>query len=165
VTYRSEPFDPDRHDVERFRCGEASLDDWLREQARPAAVRRTARTWVWTDAQDTVVGYYALSAHKVSREQVPSRIGRGGPVEVPAVLIGRLALAESLRGQGLGPVLLADALSRVVEATRTVAALLIVVDALHERVAVFYEGLGFTRLPDTLRLVQKLADVEAALGP
>ena len=82
MTYRSEPFDPDRHDVERFRCGEASLDDWLREQARPAAVRRTARTWVWTGAQDTVVGYY-----------------------------------------------------------------------------------GFTRLPDTLRLVQKLADVEAALGP
>jgi predicted GNAT family N-acyltransferase len=157
VSYRSESFDPDRHDVEHFRCGEASLDDWLREQARPAAVRRTARTWVWTDTEDTVVGYYALSAHKVSREQVPSKI--------PAVLIGRLALAESLRGRGLGPVLLADALSRVVEATRTVAARLVVVDALHEHAAVFYERLGFTRIPDTLRLVQKLADVEAALEP
>lgn len=165
MSYRSESFDPDRHDVEHFRCGEASLDDWLREQARPAAVRRTARTWVWTDTEDTVVGYYALSAHKVSREQVPSRVGRGGPVEIPAVLIGRLALAESLRGRGLGPVLLADALSRVVEATRTVAARLVVVDALHEHAAVFYERLGFTRIPDTLRLVQKLADVEAALEP
>ena len=71
VTYRSESLDPDRHDVEHFRCGEASLDDWLREQARPAAVRRTARTWVWTDGQGAVVGYYTLSAHKVSREQVP----------------------------------------------------------------------------------------------
>jgi hypothetical protein len=53
----------------------------------------------------------------------------------------------------------------VVEATRTVAARLVVEDASHERVAAFYEGLRFTRLPDTLRLVQKLADVEAALGP
>ncbi|MBW3640304.1 MAG: GNAT family N-acetyltransferase [Actinobacteria bacterium] len=165
MTYRSESFDPDRHDVEHFRCGEASLDDWLREQASPAAVRRTARTWVWTDTRGAVVGFYALSAHKVSREQVPSRIGRGGPVEIPAVLIGRLALAESLRGQGLGPVLLADALSRVLEATRTVAARLVVVEALHEQAAVFYERLGFTRLPGTLRLVQKLADVEAALQP
>ncbi len=128
-------------------------------------MRRTARTWVWTDAQGTVVGYYALSAHKVSREQVPPKIGRGGPVEIPAVLIGRLALAEALHRQGLGPVLLADALSRVVQATRTVAARLVVVDELHEQAAVFYERLGFTRLPDTLRLVQKLADVEAALEP
>lgn len=164
MTYRSERLDPERHDVRDFTCGEASLDLWLREQAVTATARRTARTWVWVDEDGAVVGYYALAAHRVAREDVPNTIGRGGPVEVPAVLLARLALSESLRGYRLGAVLLADALERIVDATQTVAARLVVVDALHERVAQFYESLGFRRIPGNLLLVQKITDIEAALG-
>ena len=137
---------------------------WLREQAAATARRRTARTWVWVDHEARVVGYYALAAHKISREQVPSRIGRGGPVEIPAVLLARLALSEPLRGHGLGAVLVADALERVVVATQTVAARVVVVDALAEPVARFYETLGFRRIPGSLRLVQKISDIAAALA-
>lgn len=164
MAYRSERLDPARHDVTGFTCGEASLDVWLREQAVPATARPTARTWVvWSDAEDRVVGYYALAAHKVAREEVPGKIGRGGPTEIPAVLLARLALSQSLRGQGLGQVLVADALTRIVEATQTVGARLVVVDALHETVARFCESLGFRRVPDSLLLVQKLTDIETAL--
>ncbi len=160
---RSERFDPERHDVREFVCGEPSLDTWLREQAAHSAPRRTARTWVWVDEDGAVVGYYALAAHKVVRDDAPSRIGRGGPLEIPAVLLARLALSEFLRGQGLGAVLVADGLQRVVDATQTVAARVVVVDALHERVAQFYESLGFRRIPASLLLVQKIADIELAL--
>lgn len=163
MEFRSERLDPERHDIHNFECGEVSLDSWLREQAAPATARRTALTWVWSGPEHTVIAYYALAAHKVAREDVPARIGRGGPAEVPAVLLARLALSRSLRGQGLGAVLVADALTRIVDATQTVAARLVVVDALHERVAQFYESLGFRRIPGSLLLVQKLADVEAAL--
>lgn len=165
MTFRSELFDPDLHDVGDFSCGESSLDEWLREQAASAGTRRTARTWVWTDSDGAVVAYYALAAHKVARDTVPSRIGRGGPSEIPAVLLARLALEKSLRGQGLGAVLVADALGRVVDATKAVAARVVVVDALHERVAMFYETLGFRRVPGSLLLVQKVADIEASLEP
>lgn len=160
---RSLSFDPDRHDVSGFSCGEEVLDVWLREQAATASRRGTARTWVWVDGMTQVVGYYALDAHKVAREQVPSRIGRGGPVEIPAVLLARLALSEHLRGRGLGAVLVADALERIITATRTVAARVVVVDALTEPVARFYEALGFRRIPGSLRLVQKISDIEAAI--
>jgi predicted GNAT family N-acyltransferase len=160
--YRSERFEPDRHDVAGFSCGEKSLDDWLRDQAASATKRGTARTWVWVDAENRVVAYYALTAHKVAREQIPSNIGRGGPQEVPAVLLARLALSQQLRGQGLGEVLVADALARVVTATQTVAARLVVVDAVSERVAQFYETLGFRRVARSLLLVQKIADIAAA---
>jgi GNAT superfamily N-acetyltransferase len=164
MTYRSQPFEPERHDVTGFRSGEPSLDTWLREQAAVAATRRTARTWVWIDDAESVVAYYALAAHKISREQVPAKIGRGGPAEIPAVLIARLALAESLRGHNLGEVLLADALARVLTATTVVGARVVVVDALHEKVAGFYEKLGFRRVPNSLVLVQKIADIEASFG-
>lgn len=163
MRYRSEALDPAVHEVASFRCGEASLDTWLGEQAVPATARRTARTWVWVDSSGQVAGYYALAAHRVAREDVPAKVGRGGPAEIPAVLIARLALSVSLRGRGLGDVLLADALGRVVDATQTVGARLVVVDALHERVAVFYERLGFRRVPGSLVLVQKVSDIEAAL--
>ncbi|WP_166983198.1 GNAT family N-acetyltransferase [Paramicrobacterium fandaimingii] len=74
-----------------------------------------------------------------------------------------MALDVHLRGSGLGAVLVADALDRVVTATKVVAARLVVVDALVEPVAQFYEQLGFRRIPGSLRLVQKVADIEAAL--
>ncbi|GAC1610919.1 MAG: GNAT family N-acetyltransferase [Mycobacteriales bacterium] len=166
MTPTSVPFDPDLHDPSEFSCGEPSLDGWLVTHATAESRRGSARVWVWVDEASTtptrILGYYSLSASKVARESLPKALGRGGPVEVPAVLIGRLALDASLRGQGLGEVLLADALSRIVEVTRTVGARFVVVGALHERAAVFYERLGFRRLPDSLLLVQKVADIQAA---
>ncbi len=163
MAYASELLDLSRHEVSTFACGEASLETWLREQAAAASARGTSRTWVWVDEGGVVVAYYSLAAHKVARDHVPAAAGRGGPAEIPAVLLARVALASNLRGQGLGAVLVADALARVVQATRTVGARLVVVDALHENVAGFYERLGFRRVPASLVLVQKIADVAAAL--
>lgn len=162
--FRSEPLDSHRHEFSAFRCGEPSLDTWLRDSAADQQVRGHSRTWVWLEGEPArVVGYHTLSAHLVARDEVPSRLGRGGPVEIPAVLLGRLALDASLRGQGLGPVLVADALGRVVEAARTVGARLVVTHALSEKVAAgVYEPLGFRRIPDSLTLVQKVTDIAAA---
>lgn len=161
MSFASVPFDPEL-DTSTFTCGEASLDKWLVADAEIETRRGSARVWVWLDEKGRVVGYYSLSASKVRRDDIPKSLGRGGPAEVPAVLVGRLALDHSLRGQNLGEVLLADALTRIVDATRTVGARFVVIDALHERVAVFYERFGFRRLPHGLLLVQKVADIAAA---
>jgi len=146
--------------------GEPELDTWLREHAAGAEARRVARTFVWCRVDDDVaVGYYSLAGHRLVRDDLPKSIGRGSPAEVPAVLLGRLAIDASLQGQGLGGALLADALTRVVAATELVAARFVVVDALHESAATFYEHHGFRRIEGTLRLVQKISWVVAALGP
>lgn len=152
-----------RDDVSAFRCGIDELDAWLRESAVPAALRGTAVTWVWAP-EGAVVAYYTLSAHVVRRDEVPSRFGRGGPREIPSVLIGKLALDVSLHGRGMGEVIVADALSRVLAATQVIGAKLVVVDALSADVASFYERLGFVRIPGSLRLVQRIKDIQAAAG-
>lgn len=162
MSFASVPYDPRQHDTSTFSCGEPSLDKWLLADAESETKRGSARVWVWLDEHGRVVGYYSLSASKVRRDDVPKALGRGGPLEIPAVLLGRLALDRSLRGQNLGEILLVDALSRVVDATRTVGVRLVVVDALHERVAAFYERLGFQRVPNSLLMVQKVADIAAA---
>jgi GNAT superfamily N-acetyltransferase len=93
------------------------------------------------------------------RDALPKSVGRGSPVETPVVLLARLALDQAHQGAGTGGALLADALGRIVVATQTVAARFVVVDAVHERAAIFYEHYGFRRIPQTLRLVQKVSDI------
>ena len=166
MAFRSEPLDPARHRLNSLDSGEAELDTWLREHAAGAEARRVARTFVWCRAdEDVAVGYYSLAGHRLVRDDLPKSIGRGSPAEVPAVLLARLAIDASLQGQGLGGALLADALRRVVVATELVAARFVVVDALHENAAKFYEHHGFRLIPGTLRMVQKLSSVVATLEP
>jgi GNAT superfamily N-acetyltransferase len=167
--YRSQPYDPHHHDADGFDSGEPALDEWLRQHAAGADARRTARTFVWTrpsePAQDRepVVAYYSLTGHRLIGDELPRRIGRGNPDEIPAVLLARLAVDRGAQGHGVGGAVLADAMGRVVEATNIVATRYVVVDALHERAAAFYEHHGFTRIPGTLRLIQKISDIAAAL--
>jgi GNAT superfamily N-acetyltransferase len=150
------------HDAGRFDSGKPELDEWLRRHALSAEARRTGRTFVWHE--DRVLAYYTLASHLLVREDLPKPVGRGGPRQIPAVLLARLALDRTFHGRGLGGVLLADALTRVVIATQTVAARFVVVDAIDEPAARFYEHHGFRPIPQTARLVQRISDIAAALG-
>jgi GNAT superfamily N-acetyltransferase len=167
LTFHSEPLDPARHSLSAFDSGEVELDRWLREHAAGAGARRVARTFVWVEPDtepDRAVGYYSLAGHRLIRDDLPRSIGRGSPAEIPAVLLARLALDRTHHGDGTGGALLADALARIVVATDIVAARFVVMDALHEKAAAFYQHHGFRRIPESLRLIQKVSDIVAALG-
>lgn len=151
------------HDLECFRCGIPQLDDWLQRSAHHAEAMNTARTFVWHRGDRMVIAYFTLAAHLIARAKVPKRVGRGSPDVIPAILLARLALDQTLHGQGLGGELLWDALERARTASRLAGARLVVVDAIDEAAASFYEHHGFRRIPDTRRLVQKLSDIECAL--
>jgi GNAT superfamily N-acetyltransferase len=155
----------DHHLLDKFSSGNPALDAWLQRHARHAQSMRTAQTFVWHTEDQVVVAYFSLAAHLVVRAELPTRIGRGSPDAIPAVLLARLALDRSLHGQGLGGELLVDALSRTVQASDVAAARLVVVDAIDEAAASFYEHHGFVAVPDNpQRLVQKISDIAAALG-
>jgi len=109
-------------------------------------------------------GYYSLMAHVLQRDALPRATGRGSPSEIPAVLLARLALSSRMQGHGLGAALLADAAERACLAARNVGAKFLVVDALHERAATFYEHHGFRRIPETMRLLQKMSVIAKALA-
>ncbi len=153
----------DHHDLTVFASGQASIDSWLAQHARGAEARRVARTFVWHRGDGVVVAYYSLAAHVLVKDQLPRALSRGSPERIPAALLARLALDRRLQGQGLGAVILAEALGRVVEATKVVAARFVVVDAIDDGAARLYEHHGFKAIPGTMRLVQKLSDVTAAL--
>ena len=160
----SERLSPE-HRLGDFDSGQPSLDDWLQKSAAQAQAMRTAQTFVWHDRDGVVVAYFSLAAHLVLRADLPKRTGHGSLAAIPAVLLARLSLNRTLHGQGLGGELLWDALSRAVKASDIAAARLVVVDAIDESAARFYEHHGFTAVPrNAHRLVQKVSDIVAALS-
>lgn len=151
-----------QHDASRFDSGKPDLDNWLKQHALTVEARRTGRTFVW-HRDGHILAYYTIAAHLLVRDDLPRSLGRGNPAQIPAVLLARLALDKTLHGQRLGSVLLADALHRIVVATHTVAARFVVVDAIDEPARGFYQHHGFRHIPETLRLVQKVSDIAAAI--
>jgi len=161
--YRSQHLSTD-HELEAFHSGAEVLDDWLRRFARHADAANTGRTFVWVaPGSQAVVGYFTLAAHLLRRADVPKGIGRGSPDAIPAILLARLALDRSLQGRGLGGQLFLDALERAVDASNRAAARFIVVQAIDEAAARFYQHFGFRGSPGSMRLVRKTSEVAAAL--
>ena len=154
------------HDLSRFDSGNEVLDGWLRGSAITADRMGTARTYVWTAAENSVVvGYFSLCPHEVRRDALPSKLTHGAPYAIPAILLARLALDRSLQGQGLGSSLLLDALSRASEAVAIVGGRLVVVDAIDDQAERFYEHHGFRPAPSRpMRLFRKVSDIAAAVG-
>lgn len=152
------------HDLNQFRSGKDALDEWLREHARTATGHGT-RTYVALDDAGAIVGYFAVVPHLVSRAEAPRKLARGGPREIPAILLAKLALAEDLHGQGLGGSLLVLALGVVLDATRLAGGKVVVVDAIDESAAAFYAHHDFAALPHRPdRLIMKLSTAARALG-
>jgi predicted GNAT family N-acyltransferase len=149
------------HDVSHFDCGNEVLDAWLREHASTAQAKRTSVTYVWTRSDAVVVAYYSLAPHLIENSELPRRLGRGDPRQIPAILLARLALSGELHGNGLGGVLLYDASSRAVAASQQVGGRYVVVDAIDQAAERFYQHYGFTSTPRQARLVRKVSDIEA----
>jgi GNAT superfamily N-acetyltransferase len=72
---------------------------------------------------------------------------------VSATLLGPLAVAPEHQGQGVGGLLLADAVQRACVSASSVGSSMLVVDAISEQAAAFCEAHSFVRLPECLRLV------------
>lgn len=145
------------HDRDGFACGVDSLDRYLRTQASQDVRRRANGVFILVDPAkpDIVLGYYTLCATGVAQGAVPAVARKHIPRYplVSATLVGRLAVSEARQGERLGAMLLADAVRRAYASAATVGSSMLVVDAISERAAAFYEGNGFVRLPDSLRLV------------
>lgn len=162
-----------QHDRATFTCGEESLDRYLREQAGQDERRGLARPFVLVGAGEAeqaekvpIVAYYTLSSHAVLRRDFAASDVRGVIYDhVPAILLGRLAVSSAKQGQGLGGVVLAAAVEHAGVLAAQLGVRVVVVDALHERAAAFYQHHGFTPFEDQpLRLFLKLAHLRSGLA-
>jgi predicted GNAT family N-acyltransferase len=139
------------HDRAAFSCGIEALDNYLKKQASQDVAKHAAVCFVLTPDGKTIAGFYTLSQYSIDLVKLPKEIAAQLPKypEVPATLLGRLAISSEFRGQKLGEFLLLDALYRSVRQSQHVASSAVIVDAKDEAARGFYLHFDFLPLPDT----------------
>lgn len=167
MTLRIVPLDKAVHNREGFSCGVPSLDDYLKRQAAQDQKRDVARPFVLLgESEKQILGYYTLSSSGVDLSDLPEAQRKKLPAYpvVPVILLGRLAVDQSQKGKGLGAHLLMHALERCALLSREVAVYAVVVDALDDGAARFYEKYGFFGLPGLeRRLLLPMATIRQLL--
>ncbi len=143
----------DQHEREKFSCGNTSLDLFLHTQAGQYNRKGVGRTYVATQPNETrVLGYYTLAASAVPFEEVPKALSKRLPKHpVPTILLGRLAVDQTTKGQGLGKLLLMDALARVLQLADQIGIVAVHAHAIDEVAKGFYTHFGFVQLPESER--------------
>lgn len=156
------------HDLDSFQCAKPEVDRWLRTIARHAVAVGSATTYVVCDPPtgETVIGFYALSISALAAGTGPSRLSAGlGQLAIPVVRLAWLGVDQKFAKQGLGEALLVDACRRSMRIGREIAFRGVVIDAVDDDVASWYERYGFRRLMHDSRTLYALQkDLRKGLG-
>nr|WP_242508661.1 GNAT family N-acetyltransferase [Rhodocyclus purpureus] len=151
------------HDAAAFACGVDGLDHWLKQRALKNQVSGASRTFVVCEGR-RVVAYYALASSAVTVESATGRVRRNMPDPIPVVVLGRLAIDQSIQGNGMGRALVRDACLRVIAAADAIGIRGMIVHALSESAQAFYERVGFEPSPlDPMTLMATIADLREGL--
>lgn len=159
-----EPLTAD-HDAAEFSCGKPTLDHWLTTRALSNQERGFTVVLVVHDA-GRVVGYYGLAPTAVVPSVLPRSIRTGQPPDpVPCPLLGQLATDVAWAGRGIGTGLVKHALERCVQAAALIGGRALMVNAVDEDAALFWQRRGFTpSMDDTLVLFRSIAAIAASVG-
>ena len=138
-------------DRKGFDCGVEPLNRYFQTQASQEVKRKVCAIYTAVEKQsDEVGGFYTLSATSAQLKKIPESIQKKLPCypEIPAFLIGRLAVSVICQGEGLGKFLLIDALVRSLHLSSEIGASLVLVDAKEESAARFYQKFEFQILDE-----------------
>ena len=135
------------HQVNAFVCGEPVLDEWLKRRALANQASGASRTFVVTNDDRQVMGYYALAAGAVAHQDATRSIRQNMPDPVPVMVLARLAVDVRVQGMKVGAALLHDGLERSVLVSQNTGVRALLVHALNDSARQFYEYYGFKASP------------------
>lgn len=152
-------------DPSGFNCGVDSLDRYLVERAIVNNDSDLGRCYICIDRDSgSIIGYYTLSAVAIWHSELPGKLRRNAPNPIPAILLGRLAVALSGQGKGIGSLLLRDAILTTIAAADLIGAKVMLVHAIDDPAANYYRKFGFQPSPtDPLHLYLLLADARKSV--
>lgn len=154
------------HARSTFSCGVPELDRYFRELVSQDIRRRVSNCFVALDAAGKLSGFYTLAATSLPMTELSPEEAKRLPRYplLPAGLVGRLAVDQECRGQGLGSALVVDAMARSMRADPAIFAL--IVDAKDQSALRFYQHLGFRAfVSHPMRLFIPLAAAARRLLP
>lgn len=136
------------HVLSEFSCGDDILDRWLINNALKNQNSGASTTYVvCIRGTMTVVGYFCLSAASIVRSEASSNIARNQPDPIPSMLLGRLAVSEQRKKNGMGRNLFVEAYQISLAAASLVGIRALLVHAINEDAKAFWTRLGFRESP------------------
>ncbi|RYU93005.1 GNAT family N-acetyltransferase [Emticicia agri] len=156
-----------KYNKSNFNCGQSLLDDYIKRQAKQDVSRDLSACFVLVDEIDAVIGYYTLSANSVRKEDFPETLQKKWPPsyqDLPTILLGRLAIDNSLKGRGYGQILIIDALKRSLGIAESLGTLAVVVDPIDEIAKGFYARYGFILLPTSGKMFLPMKTIAELLS-
>jgi predicted N-acetyltransferase YhbS len=154
------------HLKKSFVCESESLTKYLHEQASQDMRKKLAVCFVCCNEAKEVLGYYTLSSASLGNHQIPDSYKRKLPqnYQAPVILLGRLARHIATKGQGMGELLLLDALFRAFElSNKSIGAMAVLVDPIDANAAQFYAAYGFEKLPESNSMVLSMKTIAKLL--
>ena len=154
------------HVRDAFSCGKPPLDEFIHRLVSQYEKRNLGRTYVAVrPGEKQVLGYYTLASGSIPFQNIPEPSARKLPRHpVPVILLARLAVDQSVQGQGWGEGLLIDALQRGLGLADTLGIHAVEVDAIDQQAKAFYEKYGFVPLLDNeFHLFLPIATIQAAI--
>lgn len=137
-------------DRDTFDCGSPELNNFLKTKARQNQSIGFNKTFVAVaSGAKKVLGYYSLSMGEIDLSSLPPELLKKLPKHpVPVARMGRLAVDTSTKGQGVGKLLMVDAMRRVQTASELIGVYALLVDAKDDSAKNFYLKYGFIPLVD-----------------
>ncbi|MEO6130801.1 MAG: GNAT family N-acetyltransferase [Saprospiraceae bacterium] len=154
------------HQKNSFSCGKESLDHYIQKQASQDVAKGLSVCYILPDEFNLIIGYYTLSTLSISREEIPEDIKKKipGSYNAPAILIGRLAVNKSHHRQGIGELILFDALKRSFESSLKIGSMAVAVDPIDEEAIKFYARYGFILLPKSGKMFLSMKSIYKILS-
>jgi ribosomal protein S18 acetylase RimI-like enzyme len=138
------------HDRDSFDCDNEALNQFLKQTARQHIQKGISRTFVLIDTEQPkiIIGFFTLTLCEVRVEKLPLQFSKKYPSNVPGVKLARLAVSKICQRQGIGGVLMIEAMQRALIVAENAGGIGIFVDAKNEAARAYYERYGFVHLED-----------------
>ena len=146
-----------QHNRSDFDSKTPLLDEYIRKQASQDVRKDLSACYVLTDNADRVIAYYTLSGNTIPQEGIPNDLLKKlklppSYIDLPAVLLGRLAVDQKHKGKRYGELLLMDALQRCLILSSQLGTLAVIVDPIDGESKSFYQKYGFLSLKDSEKM-------------
>ncbi|WP_028296143.1 GNAT family N-acetyltransferase [Olivibacter sitiensis] len=133
------------------------LDEYIKKQASQDVRRDLSACYVLANEENIVLAYYTLSGNSIPKDDLPEGLLKklrlpGSYRELPAVLLGRLAVDKNEKGKRRGELMLMNALERCLNLSEQLGTLAVIVDPIDEKAIAFYEKYGFLKLKSSNKM-------------
>ena len=131
-----------KYDYSEFDCGVESINNYLRENLDRDFKHSLSVPYLLVMGNE-IVGFFTLSSHAIEKNELKGAFKANSSYkQVSSIIIGKLAVYIKYQGQGLGKILLGNAISTSWKSSRDVGTRAVVLHA-REGKESFYKEAGF----------------------